>query len=82
MKWLVDCVGNSSTTDVVCKGTAMGANPAKQKEQTIEHSSMTWTEKYRPKVPNDIIGNQSLVYVLIICPELRLLFKFNLNFDL
>ncbi|XP_006826419.2 replication factor C subunit 1 isoform X2 [Amborella trichopoda] len=23
--------------------------------------SLTWTEKYRPKVPNDIVGNQSLV---------------------
>ncbi|XP_023532344.1 replication factor C subunit 1 isoform X2 [Cucurbita pepo subsp. pepo] len=38
-----------------------GASPAKQKRRTVEFSSLTWTEKYKPKVPNDIIGNQSLV---------------------
>lgn len=27
---------------------------------------LPWTEKYRPKVPNDIIGNQSLACVLIL----------------
>nr|CAD1822344.1 unnamed protein product [Ananas comosus var. bracteatus] len=33
----------------------------KRKAQTRDRSSLIWTEKYRPKVPNDIIGNQSLV---------------------
>ncbi|CAB4289778.1 unnamed protein product [Prunus armeniaca] len=37
------------------------ASHARRKKQTTEHSASTWTEKYRPKVPNDIIGNQSLV---------------------
>eukprot|EP00252_Welwitschia_mirabilis_P003820 TRINITY_DN1388_c0_g1_i1.p1 TRINITY_DN1388_c0_g1~~TRINITY_DN1388_c0_g1_i1.p1 ORF type:complete len:950 (-),score=248.13 TRINITY_DN1388_c0_g1_i1:318-3167(-) len=27
----------------------------------FERESLTWTEKYRPKSPNDIIGNQSIV---------------------
>ncbi|KAI4334153.1 hypothetical protein L6164_018878 [Bauhinia variegata] len=35
--------------------------PAKPKKQSSVQSSFIWTEKYRPKVPNDIIGNQSLV---------------------
>lgn len=36
-------------------------SPAKKKVQPIDRFSLAWTEKYRPKVPNDIIGNQSLV---------------------
>ncbi|KAK8941993.1 hypothetical protein KSP40_PGU009582 [Platanthera guangdongensis] len=32
-----------------------------QKKKVKTGDSSTWTEKYRPKVPNDIIGNQSLV---------------------
>ncbi|PKU64798.1 replication factor C subunit 1 [Dendrobium catenatum] len=32
-----------------------------QKRKVKAGDSLTWTEKYRPKVPNDIIGNQSLV---------------------
>lgn len=31
------------------------------KKPTVATSSLPWTEKYKPKVPNDIIGNQSLV---------------------
>ncbi|WCJ24375.1 Replication factor C subunit 1 [Euphorbia peplus] len=38
-----------------------GAAPAKKKQQTTKHSTLPWTEKYRPKAPNDIVGNQSLV---------------------
>lgn len=34
--------------------------PAKGKKKIIE-TSLPWTEKYRPKVPNEIVGNQSLV---------------------
>ncbi|KAJ4826253.1 replication factor C subunit 1 [Turnera subulata] len=48
-------------TKVAQKGLASGASPAKQKVQTIHGPSLTWTEKYRPKVPNEIVGNQSLV---------------------
>ncbi|XP_015698035.1 replication factor C subunit 1 isoform X2 [Oryza brachyantha] len=32
-----------------------------QKAKIIDRGSMQWTEKYRPKVPNDIVGNQSMV---------------------
>lgn len=32
-----------------------------QKKKVNAGDFSTWTEKYRPKVPNDIIGNQSLV---------------------
>uniref|UniRef100_A0A5B7ACB2 Replication factor C subunit 1 n=1 Tax=Davidia involucrata TaxID=16924 RepID=A0A5B7ACB2_DAVIN len=56
-----DQVGNSSTKSVAPKGLTSGASPAKRKNQTMEQAWLTWTEKYRPKVPNDIIGNQSLV---------------------
>lgn len=38
-----------------------GASPAKRKGQNIQQSSLTWTEKYRPKTPNEIVGNQQLV---------------------
>ncbi|KAL9226124.1 hypothetical protein vseg_001973 [Gypsophila vaccaria] len=40
---------------------APSASPAKKKNQSKEGASMTWTEKYRPKVPNDLVGNQALV---------------------
>ncbi|KAJ9189320.1 hypothetical protein P3X46_000630 [Hevea brasiliensis] len=53
--------GNSLKTNVNRKDSTTGASPLKQKEQTIKHSSLPWTEKYRPKAPTDIIGNQSLV---------------------
>ncbi|CAN1251732.1 Replication factor C subunit 1 [Linum perenne] len=42
------------------KNSSKAASPAK-KRQSIDHSSLPWTEKYRPKVPNDLVGNQSLV---------------------
>ncbi|GAV85834.1 AAA domain-containing protein/BRCT domain-containing protein [Cephalotus follicularis] len=44
-----------------CENQTSSATPANQKEQNINQPSQTWTEKYRPKVPNEIIGNQSLV---------------------
>lgn len=52
----VDQVVNSSG-----KRTVLAATTPKYIDQTIGHASLTWTEKYKPKVPNDIIGNQSLV---------------------
>ncbi|CAH8362335.1 unnamed protein product [Eruca vesicaria subsp. sativa] len=36
------------------------SSPAKGKKKTIE-TSLPWTEKYRPKAPNEIVGNQSMV---------------------
>ncbi|KAK2975641.1 hypothetical protein RJ640_021086 [Escallonia rubra] len=56
-----DQVDNSSTKSVITKDKSPGASLTKRKGQTPEHASLSWTEKYRPKVPNDIIGNQSLV---------------------
>ncbi|KAJ3679192.1 hypothetical protein LUZ60_017203 [Juncus effusus] len=44
----------------VPKSTKASISPAK-KAKTGVSSSLTWTEKYKPKVPNDIIGNQSIV---------------------
>ncbi|XVF82647.1 hypothetical protein PTKIN_Ptkin16aG0065700 [Pterospermum kingtungense] len=43
------------------KCPSASVSSAKQREQPIRHSSLTWTEKYRPKVPNEITGNQSVV---------------------
>ncbi|KAI3939095.1 hypothetical protein MKX01_001963 [Papaver californicum] len=43
------------------KGSAQGVSPAKRKTQAAADSSLTWPEKYKPKTPNDILGNQSLV---------------------
>lgn len=56
----VDQIGSVGRKDAA-KSVKSGVMPDKRKAQTADHSSLTWTEKYRPKVPNDIIGNQSLV---------------------
>ncbi|KAF3976113.1 hypothetical protein CMV_000681 [Castanea mollissima] len=56
-----DSIGNSLATNVSSKGWTSGVSPAKHKTKTVAKSDLTSTEKYRPKVPNDIIGNQSLV---------------------
>ncbi|CAL1390489.1 unnamed protein product [Linum trigynum] len=52
--------GNSLAHCSTGKASAKAVSPAK-KRQVVEHSSLPWTEKYRPKVPNDLVGNQSLV---------------------
>ncbi|XP_031254201.1 replication factor C subunit 1-like [Pistacia vera] len=57
----VEVKSNSSATKVACESTISCASPVKKKKQNIQDSSLTWTEKHRPKVPNDIVGNQSLV---------------------
>ncbi|XP_057459599.1 replication factor C subunit 1-like isoform X2 [Actinidia eriantha] len=51
--------GSSSAKTVALKGPTPGAAPAKRK--IIGDPWLQWTEKYRPKVPNDLVGNQSLV---------------------
>ncbi|XP_068343613.1 replication factor C subunit 1-like isoform X2 [Pyrus communis] len=56
-----DCTGSSLASSASSKQLQSDASLARCKKQTTEHSTFTWTEKYRPKVPNDIIGNQSLV---------------------
>ncbi|XP_068330223.1 replication factor C subunit 1-like isoform X2 [Pyrus communis] len=56
-----DCTGSSLASSASSKQLQSDASLARHKKQTTEHSTFTWTEKYRPKVPNDIIGNQSLV---------------------
>ncbi|XWS08179.1 hypothetical protein CRYUN_Cryun41cG0057700 [Craigia yunnanensis] len=43
------------------KSPSASVSSTKQRGHQIQHSSLTWTEKYRPKVPNEITGNQSLV---------------------
>ncbi|KVH97442.1 AAA+ ATPase domain-containing protein, partial [Cynara cardunculus var. scolymus] len=48
------------------RNASSGISPAKRKKQTVGNSSLPWTEKYKPKVPNDIIGNQSLVFYTIL----------------
>lgn len=63
-KFLLNCVLVVSVDQVVNssgKRTVLAATTPKHIDQTIGHASLTWTEKYKPKVPNDIIGNQSLV---------------------
>ncbi|GAB4840173.1 replication factor C subunit 1 [Ancistrocladus abbreviatus] len=54
-------VENFSAKNIASKPLNSGASAGKLKGQTCQFMSLTWTEKYRPKVPNDIIGNQSLV---------------------
>lgn len=43
------------------KKAVTGAVSAMCKDETTDRGSLTWTEKYKPKVPNDIIGNPGLV---------------------
>ncbi|KAL2485124.1 Replication factor C subunit 1 [Abeliophyllum distichum] len=48
-------------TSVVAKGLPPVAALPKRKDQPTAQLGLPWTEKYRPKVPNDIVGNQSVV---------------------
>ncbi|XP_062182750.1 replication factor C subunit 1-like isoform X2 [Phragmites australis] len=43
------------------KSNVASASTDNQKAKNVDRGSMQWTEKYRPKVPNDIVGNQSMV---------------------
>ncbi|VFR03000.1 unnamed protein product [Cuscuta campestris] len=36
-------------------------SPAKRKNQSSKDSCLPWTEKYRPRNPDELVGNQSLV---------------------
>ncbi|ONM26978.1 Replication factor C subunit 1 [Zea mays] len=46
---------------IASNSNAASASADKQKPKIVDRGSMQWTEKYRPKVPNDIVGNQSMV---------------------
>jgi len=46
---------------IASKTNVTSASAENQKAKKIDRGSMQWTEKYRPKVPNDIVGNQSMV---------------------
>lgn len=56
-----DLKSSSLMSNAAHKDLGAGSQQAKQKDQGIQRSSLIWTEKYRPKVPNEMIGNQSLV---------------------
>ncbi|CAH9089081.1 unnamed protein product [Cuscuta epithymum] len=36
-------------------------SPVKRKNQSLKDACLPWTEKYRPKKPDELVGNQSLV---------------------
>lgn len=46
---------------IASKSNVADASAENRKAKNIDRGSMQWTEKYRPKVPNDIVGNQSMV---------------------
>lgn len=60
---LKDVKGNDKSLMRKCstKGLQSGESLTKPKGQADIHDSLMWTDKYKPKVPNEIIGNQSLV---------------------
>ncbi|GAB2280157.1 replication factor C subunit 1 [Dionaea muscipula] len=51
-----DLAGNASSRSVASTASSSGAAAAAK-----PHESLTWTEKYRPKVPDDVIGNRNLI---------------------
>ncbi|RLM58197.1 replication factor C subunit 1 [Panicum miliaceum] len=59
----VDKRAEASAVDksIASKSNVTSASDENQKAKKIDRGSMQWTEKYRPKVPNDIVGNQSMV---------------------
>nr|CAB3490082.1 unnamed protein product [Digitaria exilis] len=46
---------------IASKSNAASASADNKKAKNIDRGFMQWTEKYRPKVPNEIVGNQSMV---------------------
>ncbi|CAA7404769.1 unnamed protein product [Spirodela intermedia] len=49
------------STKAATKRSIPPISPIKRKGEDSGANRVTWTEKYKPMVPNDIIGNQSLV---------------------
>lgn len=59
-------LGLKSSAEASAMGKSIASNVASasadnRKAKNIDRGTMQWTEKYRPKVPNDIVGNQSMV---------------------
>ncbi|KAJ1275898.1 hypothetical protein BS78_05G171400 [Paspalum vaginatum] len=52
---------SSADKSIPSKSNIPSASSNNQKSKNVDRGSMQWTEKYRPKVPNDIVGNQSMV---------------------
>lgn len=46
---------------IASKSNKESASTDYQKAKIVDRGALQWTEKYRPKVPNDIVGNQSMV---------------------
>uniref|UniRef100_A0A0D9XTE1 Replication factor C subunit 1 n=1 Tax=Leersia perrieri TaxID=77586 RepID=A0A0D9XTE1_9ORYZ len=55
--------GNQITTgkNISPKSNKDNVSIVNHKVKIVDRGSLQWTEKYRPKVPNDIVGNQSMV---------------------
>lgn len=53
------------STKVATKSSIPPISPIKRKGEDNGANRVTWTEKYKPMVPNDIIGNQSLVSIFL-----------------
>ncbi|XP_047321148.1 LOW QUALITY PROTEIN: replication factor C subunit 1-like [Impatiens glandulifera] len=51
--------GESPVRSVASK--VSGISPVLRKDRKTDGTTLPWTEKYRPKVFNDIVGNQSIV---------------------
>lgn len=52
-------ISDDQSSSLIKKGAVGSAH----KRKSGDGNSLTWTEKYRPKVPNDIVGNQSIVCI-------------------
>ncbi|KNA12520.1 hypothetical protein SOVF_124880 [Spinacia oleracea] len=52
---------SSFSANIKAPKSSASPSPAKKKDLSKQGPSLTWTEKYKPKVPNDIVGNQKLV---------------------
>lgn len=49
---------------IVASKDAKGLTSAAVSKLPVTQNLLPWTEKYKPKVANDIVGNQSLVCIL------------------
>ncbi|KAG0501918.1 hypothetical protein HPP92_001990 [Vanilla planifolia] len=57
-----DLKGNEADSGLKNSATKnIQSNLSSRKKKISTVDSLTWTEKYRPRVPNDIVGNQSNV---------------------
>lgn len=73
--YFLEQVGKHVATSVAVKGLSPAASLPKRKDQPTAQSGLPWTEKHRPKVPTDIVGNQSVVCWVLSAVILALLSK-------